>query len=317
MVRIGPPFSDSLSEDFRRNEDPLNGAAADPIHALSVDLEEYFQVSNFDRIVERSAWDTLPRRVEAQTHRLLDRFDETGSRATFFVLGWVAERQPKLIREIAARGHEIACHGYDHRLVYDLTPEAFRDDLVRARAAIEDAVGVSPVGYRAPSYSITRRSLWALDVLVDEGFEYDSSIFPTRHPRYGIPDFSRAPVTIQLADGRTIREFPMTTIPFGRLNVPLAGGAYLRFFPPILFRWGLRHLDRKGESVVLYVHPWEIDPAQPRLAAGLRIRINHYFNLAQTEGRLAALLAQLHFGPLKNVLETLHERLRLEVVRLH
>lgn len=285
-------------------------------HALSVDLEEYFQVSNFDRILTRSDWDGLPRRVEAQTHRLLDRFDETGSRATFFILGWVAEREPALIRTIAERGHEIACHGYDHRLVYDLSPAEFRADLVRARRAIEDAAGVRPVGYRAPSYSITRRSLWALDVLADEGFVYDSSIFPTRHPRYGIPDFSRTPVLLQLAGGRSIREFPMTTLPLGRVNLPLAGGAYLRFFPPLVFRLGLDHLTRRGEPVVLYIHPWEIDPGQPRLAAGLRVRINHYFNLGQTEGRLASLLRRFRFGSLRDVLDGLHARLQLDSVRV-
>lgn len=285
-------------------------------HALSVDLEEYFQVSNFERVLSRSDWEGLPRRVEAQANRLLDRFDETGSRATFFVLGWVAEREPRLIRRIADRGHEIACHGYDHRLVYELTPDAFRADLVRAKAAIEDAAGVRPVGYRAPSYSITRRSLWALDVLVDEGFEYDSSIFPTRHPRYGIPDFSRIPVSIQLAEGRAIREFPMTTLPLGRVNLPLAGGAYLRFFPPLIFHWGLRHLTRRGEPIVLYVHPWEIDPEQPRLEAGLRVRINHYFNLGRTEGRLVSLLERFRFATLREVLEGLHATRQLAPVRI-
>lgn len=294
----------------------MNALTEHSTHALSVDLEEYFQVSNFDRVLSRSDWDGLPRRVEAQTHRLLDRFDETGSRATFFILGWVAEREPRLIRQIAERGHEIACHGYDHRLVYDLPPDVFRADLVRARRAIEDAAGVRPVGYRAPSYSITRRSLWALDVLADEGFEYDSSIFPTRHPRYGIPDFSRTPVLIQLAGGRTIREFPMTTLPLGRMNLPLAGGAYLRFFPPLVFRLGLDRLTRRGEPVVLYIHPWEIDPEQPRLAAGLRVRINHYFNLGRTEGRLVSLLRRFRFESLRDVLDGLNERLRLETVRV-
>lgn len=285
-------------------------------HALSVDLEEYFQVSNFAHVVSRRDWDGLPRRVEAQTLRLLDRFDETGSRATFFVLGWVAEREPALIRRIAERGHEIACHGYDHRLVYDLTPEEFRADLVRAKAAIGEAAGVRPVGYRAPSYSITRRSLWALDVLVDEGFEYDSSIFPTRHPRYGIPDFSRLPVTIELAGGRTIREFPMTTLPLGRVNLPLAGGAYLRFFPPQVFRWGLQRLTKRGEPIVLYVHPWEIDREQPRLEAGLRVRINHYFNLERTEGRLVSLLERFRFDTLREVLAGLHASHRLAPVQV-
>lgn len=287
-----------------------------PRNALSVDLEEYFQVSNFDRVLDRARWDALPRRVEGQTTRLLDRFDEVGCRATFFVLGWVAEREPGLVRQIAERGHEIACHGYDHRLVYDLTPEAFRADLRRAREAIERASGVRPIGYRAPSYSITRRSLWALDVLADEGFEYDSSIFPTRHPRYGIPDFSRSPVRIVLPSGRSIREFPMTTLPLGRLNLPLAGGAYLRFFPPLVFRLGLDHLIRRGEPVVLYIHPWEIDPDQPRIEAGLRVRINHYFNLDRTEERLLALVRRFGFGTLRGVLDALADAKRLPAFEL-
>lgn len=208
------------------------------LNALSVDLEEYFQVSNFDGVIRRDTWAKLPSRVGQSTERLLETFEATGSRATFFVLGWVAERQPALVREIASHGHEIACHGYGHQLVTELGPEGFREDLKRARGVIADATGTEPRGYRAPSFSITERSLWALDILASEGFEYDSSIFPIHHHRYGIPDFSRLPVRIDLADGRSIREFPMTTINAGPLKLPLAGGAYLRFFPPFLFKWG-------------------------------------------------------------------------------
>jgi polysaccharide deacetylase family protein (PEP-CTERM system associated) len=274
-------------------------------NALSVDLEEYFQVSNFEGTIDRGSWEDLPSRVETSTRALLDTFDETGNTATFFVLGWVAERQPALVQEIAARGHEIACHGYGHQLVYDLGPERFREDLRRARGAIEDATGVRPRGYRAPSYSITERSLWALDVLAEEGFEYDSSIFPVRHHRYGIPDFSRVPVRIPLADGRSIREFPMTTLAAGPFRLPLAGGAYLRFFPPALFHWGFRRLISAGEPIVLYVHPWELDPGQPRQAVDWKVRINHYHNLGRTRDRLAALLGEFSFRPLAAVLEEL------------
>ena len=183
---------------------------------------------------------TLPSRVIESTHRLLDLFDETESRATFFALGWIAERNPKLLRAIADRGHEIACHGYAHELVYQIGPNRFRSDLRRARAAIEDATGCAVRGYRAPSYSITKASLWALPILVEEGFDFDSSIFPVRHPRYGIPDFTRWPVRLEFGDGESIREFPLTTLSLGLFNLPLAGGAYLRFLPPALFRWGLR-----------------------------------------------------------------------------
>ncbi len=270
--------------------------------ALSVDLEEYFQVSNFDNVIDRRSWNEIPSRLEAPTLRLLDRFDETGSRATFFVLGWIAERHPRLLRTIAERGHEIACHGYGHQLVYEIGAERFREDVRRARGVIGDATGRAPAGYRAPSYSITRRSLWALEILVDEGFEYDSSIFPIRHHRYGIPDFSRVPVRVELPGGRSIREFPMTTLPIGRLRLPLAGGAYLRFLPPALFRWGFDRLRRAGEPIVLYVHPWEVDADQPRQEVGWKIRTNHYFNLRHTEGRLTRLLSGHRFRPLREVL---------------
>jgi len=280
-------------------------------NALSVDLEEYFQVSNFAGVIERDRWSDLPSRVIDATHRLLDTFDRTDSRATFFVLGWVAERQPALIREISQRGHEIACHGYGHELVYEIGPERFREDLKRARSAIAEATGLQPRGYRAPSYSITRQSLWALDILSEEGFDYDSSIFPIRHPRYGIPDFSRTPVRIGLGAGRSIREFPMTTIRVGPVKLPLAGGAYLRFFPPALFHWGFRRLNAAGEPIVLYVHPWEIDPDQPRQRVGWKIRVNHYFNLGRTEGRLAKLLEAFSFRSLETVLAELESESRL------
>ena len=224
-------------------------------NALSVDLEEYFQVSNFDKLIDRSEWDAIPSRVIESTRRLLDLFDQTESRATFFALGWIAERHPKLLREIVDRGHEIACHGYGHELVYEIGPERFRSDLRRARSAIENATGVAVRGYRAPSYSITAASLWALPILIEEGFDFDSSIFPVRHPRYGIPEFSRWPVRLELGEHGSIREFPLTTLSLGPYNLPLAGGAYLRFLPPALFRWGLARLEAAGRPAVLYVHP--------------------------------------------------------------
>jgi polysaccharide deacetylase family protein (PEP-CTERM system associated) len=269
-----------------------------------VDLEEYFQVSNLARVIDRARWETLPSRVAESTKRLLDLFDRTGNRATFFVLGWVAERHPKLVREIADRGHEVACHGYAHELVYDLGPHRFRADLRRARAAVEDATGIVMEGYRAPSYSITRASLWALPILVEEGFRFDSSIFPIRHPRYGIPDFVRRPVTLDLG-GALLREFPLTTLRVGPLNIPLAGGAYLRFLPGALFRLGFERLVRAGHPTVLYLHPWEIDPEQPRQPVGWKVRVNHYYNLDRVEERLGRLLARHRFASLGEVLERL------------
>jgi polysaccharide deacetylase family protein (PEP-CTERM system associated) len=281
------------------------------LNALSVDLEEYFQVSNFAGLIERSRWESLPSRVRESTRRLLDAAEATGNRATFFVLGWLAERHPDLVREIAARGHEIACHGYGHELVYELGPERFRADLRRARAAIEQAIGGAVYGYRAPSYSITEASLWALQILVEEGFRYDSSIFPIRHHRYGIPGFARRPVRIVLGGGAAIREFPLTTLAAGPWSLPLAGGAYLRFLPLSVFSWGLSRLVAAGEPTVLYVHPWEIDPEQPRQATRWLVRLNHYHNLHRTEGRLRRLLERFRFAPLGEVLDRLEAQGRL------
>ena len=251
--------------------------------------------------MRRDAWETMPSRVEESTRRLLDLFDRTKSRATFFVLGWVAERHAKLVREIADRGHEIACHGYAHDLVYDLGPVRFREDLRRAKAAVQDATGISMHGYRAPSYSITRASLWALPILAEEGFRFDSSIFPIRHHRYGIPDFARSPVALDLGGARLL-EFPLTTLRVGRWNLPLAGGAYLRFLPAGLFRRGYAKLVRERRPTVLYLHPWEIDPDQPRQPVDWKIRLNPYFHLDRVESRLARLLEAHRFAPMGEVL---------------
>ena len=281
------------------------------LHALSVDLEEHFQVANFDDLIERARWDDEPSRVDDSARRLLDAFEQHRRHATFFVLGWVAERRPALVREIAARGHEIACHGYGHELVYEIGPERFREDLKRARKAIEDAVGARALGYRAPSFSITARSLWALDILAEEGFAYDSSIFPVRHYRYGIPDFDQRPVELRLPSGLSIREFPLTTLDVGPVRLPLAGGAYLRFLPPAVFRWGLQRLADAREPSVLYLHPWEIDAEQPRLPTGWRVRVNHYHNLHRTLGRVRALLDRYAFEPVGRVLDRLAEAGRL------
>lgn len=281
------------------------------INALTVDLEEYFQVSNFEGVIDRGSWDALPSRVVEPTRRLLDAFDAAQSRATFFVLGWVAERQPSLIRAISDRGHEIACHGHDHELVYEIGPERFRADLRRARAAIENATGVAVRGYRAPSYSITARSLWALRILAEEGFEHDSSIFPIHHHRYGIPGFARRPLRLDLGDGLSIQEFPPTTLEVGPLTLPLAGGAYLRFLPPGLFRWGFARLVSAGEPTVLCIHPWEIDAQQPRQAVSLPVRINHYWNLGRTEERVRGLLHRFSFTSVGRVLSQLEATGRL------
>lgn len=272
------------------------------VNALTIDVEDYYHVSAFDGVVSRDQWDQLPSRVVDNTSRLLDLLAEHEVRATFFVLGWVAERHPALVRRIAALGHEVASHSYWHRLVYELTPDGFREDLARARAVLEDAAGVRVLGFRAPSYSVTARSLWALDVLMDEGYTFDASIFPIHHDRYGIPDAPRHPHLIE-RDGGSLVEIPASTVRAGGMNWPIAGGGYFRLLPYAWTRWGIARVNaRERRAVVFYLHPWEIDPDQPRLPAGRVTRLRHYCNLAATEGRLRQLLQQFRFAPIGEAL---------------
>jgi polysaccharide deacetylase family protein (PEP-CTERM system associated) len=274
------------------------------VNAMSIDVEDYFHVSVFDGIVPRSTWNEMESRVCRNTERLLDIFDEFKVRSTFFVLGWVADRHPKLVRTIAERGHELASHGYAHRLIYDQTPEAFRDDVRRSKALLEDAGRCSVGGYRAPSYSITSRSLWALDVLIEEGYWYDASIFPIRHDRYGIPVSPREPFCIQRRAG-PLMEVPGSTIRLGPLNLPVGGGGYFRILPYQWTRWGIARLNEiERRAAVFYLHPWEIDPGQPRLPAGWLGRFRHYRNLDETENRLRSLLTDFSFGTIGSLLST-------------
>jgi polysaccharide deacetylase family protein (PEP-CTERM system associated) len=261
-------------------------------------------VSVFDGIVPRSTWDSLESRVCRNTERLLDIFDEHGVRSTFFVLGWVADRHPHLVRAIVRRGHEVASHGYAHRLVYDQTPSMFREDVRRAKRTIEDAAGVAVRGFRAPSYSITPRSLWALDVLIEEGHSYDASIFPIRHDRYGIPVSPREPFYVERRAGGLL-EVPGSTVRFGPVNLPIAGGGYFRLLPYAWTRWGIARLnDVERRAAIFYLHPWEIDPEQPRLPAGWLGRLRHYRNLAATESRLRTLLTEFEFCTVGALLST-------------
>jgi polysaccharide deacetylase family protein (PEP-CTERM system associated) len=275
------------------------------VNAMSIDVEDYFHVSVFDGVVPRAQWETLESRVRANTLRLLDIFDEHNVRSTFFVLGWVAERHPDLVRDIAWRGHEVASHGFAHRLIYDQTPRAFRADVQRAKGVIEDACGRTVTGYRAPSYSITPRSLWALDVLLEEGYEYDASIFPIRHDRYGIPVSERHPYLIERATG-ALAEVPGSTTTLGPLNLPVAGGGYFRLLPYWWTRWGIARVNRlEGRPAVFYLHPWEIDPDQPRLPAGRLGRLRHYRNLERTEARLRQLLTDFRFDTVGSIVADL------------
>jgi polysaccharide deacetylase family protein (PEP-CTERM system associated) len=286
------------------SRDATTGKHEPVVNAMTVDVEDYFHVSGFDHVVSRSAWDQMESRVSANTHRLLDLLDAFAVRGTFFVLGWVAERDPALVREIAARGHEIASHGYGHRLIYNQTPAAFREDVRRAKGLLEDVIGVSVLGYRAPSFSMTTRSFWALGILIEEGHSYDASIFPIRHDRYGIPGSPRHPYSIQSGPG-SIMEVPGSTISVGPLTLPIGGGGYFRILPYAWTRWGIAQVNRvEQQPMVFYIHPWEIDPDQPRLPAGWLGRFRHYRNLRKTEPRLRALLTDFRFGTVTALLHT-------------
>jgi polysaccharide deacetylase family protein (PEP-CTERM system associated) len=262
-----------------------------PRSIISVDVEDYFHVEAFARVVDRNSWCSFASRVERNTERILDLFDERQIKGTFFILGWVADRYPHLVRRITERGHELACHSYWHQLIYKLTPDEFREDTLRAKNCIEQAAGAPIYGYRAPSFSITSRSVWALDILAQLGFRYDSSVFPVKHDTYGVPDSPRRPFRVETPFGPIV-EFPMATFRFGPgPNLPVAGGGYLRMFPFSYTRVGVRRAWTEGLPVVSYIHPWEIDPEQPRIAASLKSRLRHYTSLGKTETRLRKLLS--------------------------
>jgi polysaccharide deacetylase family protein (PEP-CTERM system associated) len=270
-------------------------------NALTIDLEDYYHVSAFRRELLAQDWDLQQSRLERNADRLLDLLDEKGCKATFFTLGWVAENYPHVVRRVAERGHEIACHSLLHRIVYEMTPREFREDTRRAKQLLEDVSGSSVRGYRAPSFSITRDSLWALNILVELGFTYDSSIFPVQHPNYGIPGVLRTPFRLNLPNGPII-EFPMTTLEFAGQRSPFGGGAYLRLLPYWYTRWGIRFLNlRENSSVCVYLHPWEIDHEQPRVSASLTSRIRHYVGLKSTEKKLRRLIRDFEFCPLNTL----------------
>jgi polysaccharide deacetylase family protein (PEP-CTERM system associated) len=274
----------------------------DYLNALTVDVEDYFQVTAFERDIDRKSWDTYPCRVVDNTRRLLEVLAEYGVSGTFFVVGWIAERQPKLVAEIRQAGHEVGSHSYWHRLVYRLTPDEFREDLRRSRSVLEDVLGEPIRVFRAPSFSITPRSRWALEILVEEGFAIDSSIFPIYHDRYGMPDADPAIHQLPTPAG-WLWECPPSVVRVAGFNLPVSGGGYFRLYPGGLsLRW-LRQVNRVAQRpFVFYVHPWEIDPLQPRLKAGSRIsRWRHYVNLADTERKLRRLLGGFQFGTLSEV----------------
>lgn len=274
-------------------------------NALTVDVEDYFHVSAFAKSINYKDWDAHPLRVEKNTQRLLDLFDESQVKATFFVLGWVAERNKSLINEIAVRGHEVASHGYSHQLIYNQTPEIFREETIRSKSLLEDIIQVPVRGYRAASYSITERSLWALDILAEAGFEYDSSIFPIRHDRYGIPGATEIPHVLKTPRGHSLVEFPLSTAKIFNYKLPVAGGGYFRLYPYALTKAGLGQINRRNQPFIFYLHPWEIDAAQPRIEASWFSQFRHYNNLDRCELRLQRLLRDFQFGTVIEVLDSL------------
>lgn len=284
------------------------------LNALTIDVEDYFQVNAFAGVIRQDQWDTYPLRVNDNTRRILDLLDSFSIKATFFILGWIAERLPSLTKEIQRRGHEVACHGYGHELIYTIGPERFREDIRRSKMLLEDQCGERVNGYRAPSYSITGKSLWALDILAEEGFTYDSSIFPVYHDTYGIPDAERFPHVLQTGAGPLV-EFPLTTLPlqlgWKNIRLPIAGGGYLRLLPADLIKWGIDRINNKEKQpAVLYFHPWEIDPEQPRIKAGMKSTFRHYLNLDGTESKLSHLFKKHKFGTMSDVINMYSSQFR-------
>jgi polysaccharide deacetylase family protein (PEP-CTERM system associated) len=273
-------------------------------NGLSVDVEDYYHVEAFADRIRPEMWSQYPRRVADNTHRVLELFQEFGARATFFVLGWVAEREPTLVREILSAGNEVGCHSHMHRRVSTMTPKEFREDIRRARGAIEDAGGGKVLGYRAPTFSIVEKSLWAVEILAQEGFMYDSSVFPIRHDLYGMPEAPRFPFRWLCRDGGSLFEIPPLTVRALGWNLPVAGGGSLRMLPMWYTRWALRRIrQREGRPAVVYLHPWELDPEQPRLSGTLKAKLRHYLNLGGMNRRVRELLRTGQFVPLRSFLE--------------
>ena len=275
-------------------------------NAFTVDVEDYFQVESFSSVIKRANWNSYTCRVENNTKRILDLIDARNIKGTFFILGWIAKKYPNLVREINSRGHEIASHGMSHKLIYKQTETEFRQETLDSKALLEDIAGVRVRGYRAATYSITNKSLWALDVLVEAGYEYDSSIFPMRHDRYGISDARPYPGIITTPSGKELVEFPISTCKKYGATLPVAGGGYFRLFPYFVSKYGLGQINATGNPFLFYMHPWEIDVDQPRIdGVSMFTRFRHYNNLAKFEDRLKKLLGDFKFTSMSHVLTQL------------
>jgi polysaccharide deacetylase family protein (PEP-CTERM system associated) len=273
-------------------------------NAISVDVEDYYQVEAFSNVINRETWEDYPSRVARNNEKILALFDELGVKGTFFILGCVAEKDPEIVRKICAQGHEVACHGYSHQMILKQDRKTFTEETLKAKKLLEDISGEKVVGYRAATYSITKQNLWALEVLMDAGFEYDSSIFPIKHDRYGIPNFSREPCEITF-ENKSIKEFPISTIRMFGMNFPVAGGGYFRLYPYMLSKWGLAKVNSGGLPFVFYLHPWEVDPGQPKIdGISAMTRFRHYVNIEKTEFKLRQLLKDFKVGRIDELLDS-------------
>jgi polysaccharide deacetylase family protein (PEP-CTERM system associated) len=275
-------------------------------NAISVDVEDYYQVEAFSNVINRESWKDYPTRVAGNNEKILALFDDLGVKGTFFILGCVAEKDPGIVREIYQQGHEVACHGYSHQMILKQDRKTFTEETVKAKELLENISGEKVLGYRAATYSITKKNLWALEVLIDAGFEYDSSIFPIKHDRYGIPDFAREPCEVTVGN-KSIREFPISTVRVFGMNLPVAGGGYFRLYPYALSKWGLSRVNSDGLPFVFYLHPWEVDPDQPRISGiSASTRFRHYVNLEKTSEKLRMLLKDFEVDRIDKVLDSCH-----------
>jgi polysaccharide deacetylase family protein (PEP-CTERM system associated) len=278
------------------------------MNCLTFDIEEHFQVAAFDSPLRRREWDSFESRVERNTEELLRLLAMKHVHATFFILGWVAERHRGLVQRIAAEGHEIASHGYAHEMITTQTRDQFREDVGKAKKILEDLVGEQVVGYRAPSFTITNATRWALEVLVEVGYRYDSSIFPIFHDRYGIPGADPWCHKVTIPSGEQLWEIPPSTANLVGVRIPVAGGGYFRLIPYSILRWFLHQVENTGHPLVMYLHPWEIDPEQPRMDGPLVSRLRHYTNLNRTSRRLTELLTDFQFAPIREVIGQMNLR---------
>lgn len=270
---------------------------------LTIDVEDYFQVANFQRIIKPSEWDNFVPRIVGNAEKIVEILSETDTKATFFILGWIANKFPKLVKKIHQSGHEVASHGFMHQLIHRQSKDKFRKDIRRAKQIIEDIIEEPVTGYRAPSFSITKESLWAIDVLVEEGYKYDSSISPIYHDKGGLPKAKRYPYKIS-KNGSCMWEIPISTLKIFGHNIPFSGGGYFRLLPYGLIKRGIKNINKENKPVIVYLHPWELDPDQPRINAGVLNNFRHYVNISKTENKLKQLLKDFKFTTINEYINT-------------